>query len=258
MGFTVIIPARYGSSRLPGKVLADLGGHPLVRHTWARACESGADAVIIATDHAQVAAVCRDFGAHVRLTSSAHATGTDRLAEAVMGLGLADASTVVNVQADEPLLPPAMIRKVAENLEARPEADIATLCLPVNGAAELFDPNVVKVVRDARGYALYFSRAPIPWERDAFSRGRERLPTAGRHHRHVGLYAYRAGYLRRFATEPPCPLEEAESLEQLRALYGGCRIHVDVTTEALPPGVDTAADLERVRRLLSGLPASAG
>ncbi len=251
MDFSVIIPARFDSTRLPGKVLADLDGRPMVQHVYERALQSGAASVQIATDDRQVQAACEGFGAGVIMTAATHRTGTDRLAEAVRLLGEPGERIVVNVQGDEPLLPSALIRQVAENLSAHPDADVATLCQRVKHHDELFDPHVVKVVTDGEGYALYFSRAPIPWHRDEFMADQISLPADSLHFRHIGLYAYRVSYLQYFASHPPCALELAESLEQLRALYGGHRIHV---AEALVPpghGVDTQADLERVRELIS-------
>lgn len=252
MTFQVVIPARYDSTRLPGKVLADLGGRPLLRYVYDNAKASGAEGVVVATDSERVAEACRGFGAPVCMTSPAHASGTDRLAEAVTLLGLPDDAVVVNVQGDEPLLPARLIGQVARNLQVHPEAAIATLCQPVTRAEELFDPNVVKVVTDGAGFALYFSRAPIPWHRDGFAAGDRSLPPGAGHFRHLGLYAYRVAYLRDFAGAPPSHAERLEALEQLRALHGGHRIHVALAATAPGIGVDTAADLERVRKMLLG------
>ncbi len=253
--FAVIIPARFDSSRLPGKVLADIGGQPMVQHVYRRAVQSGATSVVVATDDQRVQAACEGFGARVVLTAASHRTGTDRLAEAAASLAYPAERIVVNVQGDEPLLPPALIRQVAKNLAAHPDADVATLCQRVTHHDELFDPHVVKVVSDREGYALYFSRAPIPWHRDEFMADQVSLPADSMHFRHIGLYAYRVSYLEYFATHEPCALELAESLEQLRALYGGHRIHVAEATEPPGHGVDTQADLARVRQLMpeSGL-----
>ncbi len=247
MTFHVIIPARYGSTRLPGKVLADIHGRPMLGHVYDNARASGAARVVVATDSERVAEACRAFGGEVCMTSREHPTGTDRLAEAAELLGLADDAVVVNVQGDEPMLPHQLIHQVADDLVAHEDARVATLCEPVGSAEELFDAHVVKVVRDAAGYALYFSRAPIPWHRDGFSATERRLPPGGSHYRHLGLYAYRVAYLKFFATHPPCELERLESLEQLRALHGGHRIHVAVALTPPGMGVDTPADLERVR-----------
>ena len=251
MDFSVIIPARYDSSRLPGKVLADIDGRPMVAHVYQRALQSGAASVMVATDDQRVKAACESFGARVVMTATSHRTGTDRLAEAVESLGQTADRIVVNVQGDEPLLPSALIRQVAENLHAHPDADVATLCQRITHHDELFDPHIVKVVTDAAGYALYFSRAPIPWHRDEFMADQASLPADSMHFRHIGLYAYRVSYLAYFASHSPCSLELAESLEQLRALYGGHRIHVAEAVEHPGHGVDTPADLERVRELIA-------
>ncbi|MDZ7750235.1 MAG: 3-deoxy-manno-octulosonate cytidylyltransferase [Gammaproteobacteria bacterium] len=252
MTFHVIIPARYGSTRLPGKVLADIHGRPMLQYVYDNARASGATRVVVATDSERVAEACRDFGAEVCMTSADHRTGTDRLAEAAEVLGLADDAVVVNVQGDEPLLPWQLIHQVADDLVAHGDAHVATLCEPVRSAEELFDANAVKVVMDGAGYALYFSRAPIPWHRDGFSAAERRLPPGGSHYRHLGLYAYRVSYLKFFATHPPCELERLESLEQLRALHGGHRIHVAAALMAPGMGVDTPGDLARVRGMVRG------
>ena len=253
--FSVIIPARFASSRLPGKVLLELAGKPLLWHVYRRALESGAQRVIIATDDARVEAAARIFEARVEMTAASHASGTDRIAEVVSRLGLADDEIVVNLQGDEPLMPAAVIRQVAERLAMDPGAAIATVCERITEARDLFDPAVVKVVMDAGGRALYFSRAPIPWDRDGFSGGDANVwPTAQPYYRHVGLYAYRVGFLKMFSVLPACELERTECLEQLRALDHGARILVD---EAIAPsgfGIDTMADLERVRGLLAPAP----
>jgi 3-deoxy-manno-octulosonate cytidylyltransferase (CMP-KDO synthetase) len=248
--FVVIVPARLASTRLPRKPLADIGGVPMVVRVARVAVASGAAQVAVAADSADIVDACRAHGIEALLTRADHASGTDRLAEAVEHLGLADDAVVVNVQGDEPLMPAAVVRRVAEALADRADCAIATACHPLHDAAEFFSPNVVKVVMDASGRALYFSRAPIPWSRDAFALGRDRLPPGLPARRHVGLYAYRAGFLRRFPQLPPAPLEQHESLEQLRALAHGFGIAVIELPEALPPGVDTPEDLERVRALL--------
>ncbi len=234
----VIIPARYASTRLPGKPLLDIGGMPMVQHVYERAREAGAQSVTIATDDARIRAACEKFGARVVMTSAAHGSGTERLAEAIQKLGLQPDEIVVNVQGDEPLMPPALIRHTANTLAAHTEAVVATACVPIDADAELRNPNVVKVVFDANGYALYFSRAPIPFPRDGG------LPPA---HRHIGIYAYRAGYVAKYVALAPSPYEQAEQLEQLRVLWHGGRIAVHVTDQAPPAGVDSPEDLERVR-----------
>ena len=249
--FRVIIPARMRSTRLPGKMLADIAGKPLVVWVAERASRSGAVEVVVATDHEDIAAALRKSGCRVCLTSPAHETGTDRIAETVEQLGLADDEIVVNVQGDEPLLDPRLVSEVAAALAARPGASIATAVHPIESAEAFFDPNVVKVVLDADGEARYFSRAPIPYARDAFRAGRERLPADFPAYRHVGIYAYRVAFLRAFARLEPTPAERFEALEQLRALGHGHRIAVLVWREPIEAGVDTAEDLERVRHRLA-------
>lgn len=248
--YTVVIPARYASTRLPGKPLQDIAGKPMVRHVWEQACKSGAQRVVIATDNARIVEACTGFGAQVLLTGVEHDSGTDRLAEVVEKLGLAADEIVVNVQGDEPLIPPLVIDQVAENLASHPEAAIATLAEPLIDAQSLFNPNVVKVLSDINGLALTFSRAPLPWARDEFAQDSAVLPAAVPYRRHIGIYAYRAGFLADFVAWGPCWLERTECLEQLRALWHGKRIHVADALEAPPAGVDTLEDLNRVRRLL--------
>jgi 3-deoxy-manno-octulosonate cytidylyltransferase (CMP-KDO synthetase) len=263
--FIALIPARLASSRLPEKPLADLAGLPMVVRVARQAAASGARRVVVCADDARVLAACRQHGVESILTSVDHACGTDRLSEAAQRLGLEPAEVVVNVQGDEPLIEPAAIRAVAELLQARRECDIATVAHPLQRLQELFDPNVVKVVTDASGLALLFSRAPIPWSRDAFSHAFEGGAAAVlakasealakeadglQALRHVGLYAYRAAFLQRFGQLSPAPIELTEKLEQLRALWHGSRIAVMRFDSALPPGVDTPEDLERVRAML--------
>ncbi len=251
LAFKVIVPARMRSTRLPGKMLADIGGKPLIAWTAAQAAASGADEVVIATDHQDIADAAAAHGFKVCTTSAAHETGTDRLAEAVGLLGLGDGEIVVNLQGDEPLIDPQLVRKVAAELALRPKASIATAVHPITSAATFFDPNVVKVVIDTEGYAQYFSRAPIPFARDAFAASRSSLPPGLPAFRHIGIYAYRVSFLREYSSLSPTPAERFEALEQLRALGHGRRIAIAFWGEALEPGVDTAADLERVRRLLA-------
>jgi 3-deoxy-manno-octulosonate cytidylyltransferase (CMP-KDO synthetase) len=248
--YTVVIPARYASSRLPGKPLQDIAGKPMIRHVWEQACRSGAQRVVVATDNKQILETCEDFGAEALLTRVEHNSGTDRLAEVAEKLGLPADAIVVNVQGDEPLIPPSVIDQVALNLAAHPEAAIATLAEPISDPHALFNPNVVKVLSDINGLALTFSRAPLPWARDEFAHDRDALPLAVPYRRHIGIYAYRAGFLADFVAWGPCWLENTECLEQLRALWNGKRIHVADAIEAPPAGVDTAEDLERVRKLL--------
>ncbi len=249
--FIVAIPARHGSSRLPGKPLLPIAGEPMIAHVARRALEAGAIEVVVATDDARIAEAVDHLGLTVCLTAPTHPSGTDRLAECAQQLGWPDDAIVVNLQGDEPLAPPQAIRTVAETLAAS-TAEIATLAVPIDDSETLFDPHSVKLVRDGSGQALYFSRAPIPWHRDAFAIDRTVLPapTGEGWLRHIGLYAYRAGALRRFAQMPVGRLERIESLEQLRALEAGWRIAVALAPVPMPAGVDTEADLDRVRRLL--------
>lgn len=248
--FTVVIPARYASSRLPGKPLQDIAGKPMIRHVWEQACQSAAQRVVVATDDQRIVDACNEFGAEVLLTRPDHESGTDRLAEVAAALDLAADAIVVNVQGDEPMIPPAVIDQVAANLAAHPEAAIATLAEPLDDAQALFNPNVVKVLSDINGLALTFSRAPFPWARDDFAHDRTALPSGVPYRRHIGIYAYRAGFLADFVAWGPCWLESTECLEQLRALWHGQRIHVADAIEAPPAGVDTTEDLQRVRSLL--------
>ena len=247
--FIVAIPARYASTRLPGKPLLPIAGEPMVLHVARRALAAGAAEVVVATDDARIADALRGSPVRVAMTRADHATGSDRLAECAENLGWPDDAIVVNLQGDEPLAPPAGIHEVAAAL-AVDDAPMATLAAPIADAAELFDPNCVKVVADAAGHALYFSRAPLPWARDAFAAGRDRLPRQVPFLRHIGIYAYRAGFLRQFARLASTPLERAESLEQLRALEHGIRIKA-VETRHESFEVNTPEDLEQVRRLLT-------
>jgi 3-deoxy-manno-octulosonate cytidylyltransferase (CMP-KDO synthetase) len=248
--FVVAIPARFGSTRLPGKPLRLIAGEPMIVHVARRAREAGAREVVVATDDARIADALAPLGVAVCMTSPAHVSGTDRLAETAAQRGWSDDTLVVNLQGDEPLAPPAAIRAAVDALIAS-GAPIATLAEPITGTDELFDPNCVKLVRDAQGLALYFSRAPIPWHRDAFARDRVTLPP-GPWLRHIGLYVYRVGALRDFARMPPGALEQVEALEQLRALEAGWRIAVALSPEPFPAGVDTEEDLARVAREMQG------
>ncbi|MBS99745.1 MAG: 3-deoxy-manno-octulosonate cytidylyltransferase [Oceanospirillaceae bacterium] len=253
MSFSIVIPARYASSRFPGKPLALLDGKPMLEHVYRRACESEAKRVVVATDDARIATAAERFGAEVCLTSPDHPSGTDRLQEVVKTLGFYADDIVVNVQGDEPMIPPKIINQVAHNLMAVPEAGIATLSEPIETVEALLNPNVVKVVSDHRGMALYFSRAPIPWPRDAALAAGEAmtvLPKGFNWQRHIGLYAYRVKLLNDFVSWAPAPLELTECLEQLRALHNGVGIHVEPALEAPPAGVDTPEDLERLQKIL--------
>jgi len=249
--FIVAIPARYGSTRLPGKPLLPIAGKPMVVHVVRRAQAAGAAETFVATDDARIADALRGTDVRVAMTRDTHASGSDRLAECAEQFGWADDAIVVNLQGDEPLAPVSGIRAVAEAVAAS-GAEMATLATPIGDAAELLNPNCVKVVLAADGSALYFSRAPVPWPRDAFATARSLLPGGVPFLRHIGIYAYRAGFLRRFSRLAPTPLESAESLEQLRALEHGHRIAVRIAPEPFPAGVDTAEDLARVEALLSG------
>lgn len=248
MSFVVVIPARYASTRLPGKPLADIHGKPMVQHVVEKALQSGADRVIVATDDQRVAQALAATGVEVCMTSADHQSGTERLAEVCRHYGFAADTIIVNVQGDEPLIPPAIIRQVADNLAAA-TAPMATLSVPIKDAEEAFNPNAVKVVTDKDGYALYFSRASIPWDRDRFAKSHEQI--GGHYQRHIGIYAYRAGFIQRYVDWTPSVLEQVEALEQLRVLWYGEKIHVAQALEAPPVGVDTQADLEKVRALLA-------
>ncbi len=245
MRFRVVIPARYGSQRFPGKVLAPLAGRPMLAHVHARAVASGADEVIVATDDTRVADACAAMGARCEMTGGHHASGTDRIAEVAERSGWDDDELVVNLQGDEPLMPAAAIRAAAARLAADADAHMATLATAIHSDAEFNDANVVKLVTDQTGAALYFSRASIPWHRR--SDGREYTGAL----RHIGLYAYRVGTLRKLAGAAPCEVELAEQLEQLRALWLGYRILVELVTEVPGPSVDTPADLDKVQALMT-------
>jgi 3-deoxy-manno-octulosonate cytidylyltransferase (CMP-KDO synthetase) len=244
--FSVVIPARYASSRFPGKPLADLRGKPMVVRVAQRARASGADEVIVATDHAGIAAAVRESGFEAVMTRGNHASGTDRIAEVAAKRRYPGNRIVVNVQGDEPLIQPALIGRVARDLAAHRSAAIATVCQRLASARDLANPNVVKAALDRDGYALYFSRAAIPWARDAWARGVKRIPAGLPAYRHLGLYAYRASFLRAYTRLPPAAIERFEALEQLRALAHGYRIHCLITRAAPHPGVDTPADLRRI------------
>ena len=251
MDYTVIIPARMASSRLPDKPLADIAGLPMVVRVAQRAAQSGARRVVVAADDACVVQVCQAHGIEALLTRQDHVSGSDRLAEASQLLGLPDDALVVNVQGDEPLLPPSLLDEVASVLAERADASMGTAAHAIHDLAEFTNPNVVKVVMDARQIALYFSRAPIPWWRDGQQPGGFQALPSPAPLRHIGIYSYRVGFLRTFPQLPPAPIETLESLEQLRALWHGHRIAVHVTDAAPGPGVDTPADLERVRGIFA-------
>jgi 3-deoxy-manno-octulosonate cytidylyltransferase (CMP-KDO synthetase) len=247
MRYHVVIPARYASSRLPGKPLLDIAGHPMVWHVCQRASESAAQTVVVATDDTRIADAVTAFGGQACMTGTHHQSGTDRIAEVAGLMGWSDDELVVNLQGDEPLMPPEMLDRVAQALHRHPDASMATLGVPLR-ADEVFDSNAVKLVTDRHGMALYFSRAPIPWRRGVFEDGRGEAEGM---YRHLGLYAYRVGFLRRYVSWAPAPLEQAECLEQLRVLWEGERIAVALAAEAPPAGVDTEADYRRVLEVCS-------
>jgi 3-deoxy-manno-octulosonate cytidylyltransferase (CMP-KDO synthetase) len=250
MKFTVLVPARLASTRLPGKPLADIGGLPMIVRVARNAARSAASSVVVAADHADILAACQAHGVAALLTRDDHATGSDRLAQACELLGLDGADLVVNVQGDEPLLEPALIDACVALLARQPDCVMSTAAHAIDSADEFDNPNVVKVVLDALGRALYFSRAPIPWARDARARADAALPLPAPL-RHIGLYAYQAGFLRRFPQLEASPLERIEALEQLRVLWHGERIAVHVSDSRPGPGVDTPEDLARVRALFA-------
>ncbi|BFU59551.1 MULTISPECIES: 3-deoxy-manno-octulosonate cytidylyltransferase [Rodentibacter] len=252
MSFTVIIPARFASSRLPGKPLADIAGKPMIQHVFEKAQQSGASRVIIATDNGKVAQTAEHFGAEVCMTSEHHNSGTERLAEVVKKLAIADDEIIVNIQGDEPLVPPIIVTQVAENL-AKFNVNMATLAVKIREPEELFNPNAVKVLTDKDGYVLYFSRSVIPYDRDQFMTLQEvaKAKLADAYLRHIGIYAYRAGFIKQYVQWEPTLLENLEKLEQLRVLWNGERIHVELAKAVPAVGVDTAEDLEKVRSILA-------
>lgn len=249
--FKVVIPARYASARLPGKPLIKIAGVPMIEHVYRRALASGAEDVIIATDDERIYDAAKGINAHVCMTSASHSSGTERIAEVVEKMAWGEDEIIVNLQGDEPLMEPGLVRQVAQDLADSSQASITTVCARIHTTAELFDPHVVKVVLDQAGFAMLFSRAPIPWDRDAFAVTTEQLPDTIQHYRHIGLYAYRCGFLAHYARMESCMLERTESLEQLRAMWHGARIHVTITDHLPPPGVDTAADLNSIEALLA-------
>jgi len=251
MSFIVVIPARYASTRLPGKPLLEIAGKPMVQHVYEQAQRSQAQRVVIATDDQRIFDVAEGFGADVIMTSTDHPSGTDRLEEVVRILGLQNDEHVVNVQGDEPLIPPELINQVAQNLASNPSAGISTLCEQIDQIDQIFNPNVVKVVFDRRGFASYFSRAPIPWARETFGGEVNTLPADAQYFRHIGIYAYKVDFLKGYVTWSPSMTEKVECLEQLRALSNGVGIHVELASVSPQAGVDTEADLERLRLIMS-------
>ncbi len=250
MSYCVVIPARYASLRLPGKPLRILAGKTMLEHVYLRACQSGAEEVIIATDDMRIHETAESFSANVCLTADTHTSGTERLAEVISACALDDNDIVVNLQGDEPLMPVACIEQVAQALHDNPDAQVSTLCTRITQPEDIFDPNIVKVVRDRNEVALYFSRAPIPWCRGKFDQQPPQTADQIDHYRHIGLYAYRAGYIKTYVSQPKAMLEEAESLEQLRVLWHGGKIIVPEAVEIPGPGVDTEEDLKKVEALL--------
>ena len=249
MEFVVVIPARYASTRLPGKPLLDIAGKPLIQHVYERGVASNASDVIIATDDVRIQEVATSFGAKVCMTSSEHPSGTDRIAEVVKKQGYGPEQIIVNLQGDEPLIPLGLLHQVANNLYDNPQASMATLCEQITSPQDLFNPNIVKVITDQKGNALYFSRAPIPWERDAGEEwGKANCSMQTLHYRHIGLYAYRVSFLNEYTTWSACELEQTEALEQLRAMWYGHKIHVAEAVEPSVIGVDTEEDLNQVRK----------
>jgi len=251
MNFNVIIPARYASSRFPGKPLVDINGKPMVQHVYERALESGAAKVVVATDDARIAKAVKDFGGEYCMTGAHHESGTERLAEVVDMQNLLAHELVVNVQGDEPFIPAENILQVAENLHLHKQAEMATLAVKISDVEEAFNPNVVKVVVDKQGYALYFSRSTIPYDRARFLED-DCIDEIGDFYlRHVGIYAYRAGFIKQYVNMSPSGLEQIESLEQLRVLWHGEKIHVDVARKSPPAGIDTPEDLQRILQSMS-------
>jgi 3-deoxy-manno-octulosonate cytidylyltransferase (CMP-KDO synthetase) len=249
--FVVVIPARYASTRLPAKPLRDIGGKPMIQRVYEQAKKSNASQVLVATDDPRIASAVKNFGGEWCMTREDHNSGTDRLQEVAKQQGWNDDTIVVNVQGDEPLIPPAVINQVADNLALHRSSSIATLCERISDLAVFMDPNAVKVVFDQQGYALYFSRAPIPWPRDVFNKSRDVLPKQHPAFRHIGIYAYRVAFLHQFVDWLPALLEQTESLEQLRAMAHGVRIHVAEASETVPGGVDTEEDLQLVQKILA-------
>jgi 3-deoxy-manno-octulosonate cytidylyltransferase (CMP-KDO synthetase) len=250
--FTVVIPARFASTRLPGKPLLDIAGKPMIQRVWEQASRSSASEVVIATDDSAIFDKATEFGARVCMTSPDHASGTDRLQEVAAQLNYDPQHIVVNVQGDEPLIPPRVIDQVAHNLATHQQASIATLCCAIDELEELQNPNAVKVVSNIHGMALYFSRAAVPWPRDHLAARNSTMPSGMQWLRHIGIYAYRTEFLHRYVTWPAAPIELQEQLEQLRALYNGEGIHVAQAAEPVPTGVDTQADLDAVRQKITG------
>ena len=252
--FVIVIPARYASSRLPGKPLKLIHGRPMIEWTWLQAQKAGAQRVIITTESVEVQQVCEGFGAEVALTGEHHQSGTERIAEVIEQCGLPDEEIIVNVQGDEPMLPYQLVQQVAQGLIDHPEIPMATLCEPINDMETVFDAHAVKVSRNAQNCAINFSRAPLPWSRDTFSQSVPTLPKDFQYYRHIGLYAYRAGFVKQYVAWPECALEQVEKLEQLRVLWHGEKILVLEAEMDAGVGVDTEEDLIRVSTLMQAQP----
>lgn len=250
MSFTIIIPARYASTRLPRKPLLDIAGKPMIQHVWEQAQKTNAKRVIVATDHTEIAQTVEKFGGEICLTSDKHTSGTERLAEVIDKTALPENEIIVNIQGDEPLIPPIIVQQVADNL-ARYQVNMATLAVKIFTKEELLNPNVVKAITDKNGMALYFSRATIPFPRDQIKQCSDAFIAEQNYLRHLGIYAYRAGFIKQYVAWQPTALEQLESLEQLRALWYGEKIHIDIASQVPQVGVDTAEDLERVRQILT-------
>lgn len=248
MDFHVIIPARYDSSRLPGKVLADIDGKPMIQHVFERSVASGALSVVVATDDQRIAKVAENFGAKICMTAAHHQSSTERLAEAAVLLDFEDEDVLVNVQSDEPLISPRVIRQLANDLIEKEHIKVSTLCQPIQSPEDLFNSDIVKMVMNHRNYAMYFSRAAIPWDREKFTETGQLSQYRPKHWQHIGIFAYRVNFLQEYIEWPSCPLEEMEALEQLRILWNGVRVHVLVSEEKIMHGVKTEADLEKIRK----------
>lgn len=251
--YKIVIPARYASSRLPGKPLIELAGKPMIQHVYERAVETGIEDIVIATDNDRIKAVASAFGADVMMTSPDHDNGTERIAEVVQARGWSDDTVVVNLQGDEPLIPRSLIATTAQSLIDHPQAGMSSVCTALDADRDVFDPNVVKVVLDRLGFAMYFSRASIPWDRDSY-RDQPGVKTARMPvYRHIGMYGYRVSFLNEYSQMEPCALENTECLEQLRALWYGVRIHMAVIDQAPGHGVDTPDDVARVEKAIADL-----
>lgn len=249
MKIYIIIPARYQSSRLPGKPLADIAGKPMIQHVYEQAKKSKADHVIIATDDDRVIVAAKLFEGKVCLTAASHQSGTERISEVIDQLNISDEDIIINIQGDEPFIPPAIINQVIDRLTTEQIAKVATLCEPIYSIDEVFNPNINKVIIDKKGYAIYFSRAPIPYYRDGFSN--KKMPADFNYYRHVGIYGYRAGFVKQYSQWEPSPIEKIENLEQLRILYYGEKIAVDIAIEKSGIGIDTPEDLALARKLMT-------